>query len=121
MGDLEAAYGGRLALAPRVERKALDYLPSSPIDPDVRILNDVSPHSTVIEVRANDALGLLYVIASAITELDLDIHTAKVDTLGERVVDAFYVRTAWGAKLEGSQALETSEAIRHRVKRFFES
>lgn len=117
--DLDAAYGGRLALEARVERKISDYKPASSIDADVRVLSEVSAHSTVIEVRASDAVGLLYAIASAITELDLDIHTAKVDTLGERVVDAFYVRTSWGTKLEAEQSEEVSEAIRHRVRRFF--
>jgi [protein-PII] uridylyltransferase len=119
IADLEAAYGGRLALEARVERKALDYMPSAPLEADVRVLSEASEHSTVIEVRAGDALGLLYAITSAIADLDLDIHTAKVDTLGERVVDAFYVRTSWGTKLESAQVDEVTEAIRHRVRRFF--
>ena len=117
--DLEAVYGGRLALEARVSRKASDYKPATSIKADVRILDEASEHSTVIEVRSRDALGLLYAITSAIAELDLDIHTAKIDTLGERVVDVFYVRTSWGAKLEDEQASELGEAIRHRVQRFF--
>jgi [protein-PII] uridylyltransferase len=121
IADLEAAYGGRLALEARVEQKARDYKPATPVHADVRVLNDASDHSTVIEVRAGDALGLLYAITSAISQLDLDIHTAKIDTLGERVVDAFYVRTSWGTKLGSEQAEEASAAIRHRVQRFFES
>jgi [protein-PII] uridylyltransferase len=117
--DLEAVYAGRLALEARVARKALDYRPAEVVRPDVRVLDDASAHSTVVEVRATDALGLLYAITSAIAELDLDIHTAKVDTLGRRVVDVFYVRTPWGAKLEVDQASELVEAIEHRVGRFF--
>ena len=117
--DLEAVYGGRLALEARVSRKASDYKPATSIEADVRVLGEASDHSTVIEVRSRDALGLLYAITSAIAELDLDIHTAKVDTLGERVVDVFYVRTSWGTKLEDEQESELGEAIRHRVQRFF--
>lgn len=117
--DLEAVYGGRLALEARVERKASDYRPSATVEADIRVLGNASTHSTVIEVRARDALGLLYAITSAIVELDLDIHTAKVDTLGDRVVDAFYVRTPDGTKLEEDQAAEVSKAIRHKVRRFF--
>lgn len=118
--DLAAAFGGRLALEARVERKAADYRPSTAVNAQVTVLPDASPHSTVIEVRATDALGLLYAISAAITDLDLDIHSAKIDTLGERVVDAFYVRTPWGTKLEEAQAMEVSGAIRHRVARFFD-
>jgi [protein-PII] uridylyltransferase len=73
----------------------------------------------VVEVRAHDALGLLYAITSALSELDLDIHVAKIDTQGRRVVDVFYVRNAWGAKLGDEQALEVERAIVHRVQRFF--
>ena len=37
-------------------------------------------------------IGVLYRITRALAELDLDIRTAKVQTLGDQVVDAFYVR-----------------------------
>ena len=83
------------------------------------VLQDASAHSTVIEVRAQDVLGLLYAITAAMSELDLDIHVAKIDTLGERVVDVFYVRTAWGTKLGDEQAAEAERAIEHRVSKLF--
>jgi [protein-PII] uridylyltransferase len=115
--DLEAAWAGRLAVEARLERKARDYRPSSPVQPDVRILPDVSEHSTVVEVRASDALGLLHAIAAALGDLDLDVRVAKIDTLGDRVVDVFYVRSPWGAKLTDAQADELTLAIRHRTTR----
>jgi UTP:GlnB (protein PII) uridylyltransferase len=42
---------------------------------------------------------------------------AKIDTLGDRVVDTFYVRSPWGAKLSHDQADELTLAIRHRTGR----
>jgi len=117
--DLEAAYAGRLAVEARLEKKATDYRPRRPIEPDVRVLQDVSAHSTVLEVRAPDALGLLYAVAAALADLDIDIHVAKIDTLGERVVDVFYVRSSWGAKLDDAQAREVARSISHRVARLF--
>ena len=54
--------------------------------------NHASRDATVVEVHAVDAIGVLYRITRALAELDLDIVSAKVQTLGERVVDAFYVR-----------------------------
>jgi [protein-PII] uridylyltransferase len=115
--DLDAAWAGRLAVEARLERKARDYRPSSPVVPDVRVLADESEHSTVVEVRASDALGLLHAIAAALGDLDLDVRVAKIDTLGDRVVDVFYVRSPWGAKLTGAQADELTLAIRHRTAR----
>jgi len=115
--DLDAAWAGRLAVQARLERKARDYRPLSPVEADVRVLPDESAHSTVVEVRAADTLGLLHAIAAALGDLDLDVRVAKIDTLGDRVVDTFYVRSPWGAKLSDDQADELGLAIRHRTTR----
>ena len=117
--DVRAAFAGKLAIEARLERKVRDYQPEVPIEPEVRILTDESSHSTVIEVRAPDALGLLFAITAGLNDLDLDIHVAKIDTLGPRVVDVFYVRTAWGQKLPEDQAAEVERAIAHRCRRMF--
>jgi len=117
--DLQAAFSGRLAVDPQLERKALDYAPAEPVKCEVRVLHDASAHSTVIEVRAPDAMGVLYAIAAGISDLDLDIHVAKIDTLGERVVDVFYVRTPSGDKLDGVQAAEVERSITHRFARIY--
>lgn len=117
--DLQAAFSGRLAVEAHVERKARDYKPAQRVVPEVRVVQDASGHSTVIEVRAPDALGLLYAITAGISDLDLDIHVAKIDTLGSRVVDVFYVRTLWGSKLDAEQASEVERSVSHRVSRLF--
>ena len=114
---LEAAWSGRLALDVALERKAADYRPASSLQPRVSVLPDSSAHSTVIEVRAADALGLLYAASSAIADLGFDIHVAKIDTLGKRVVDVFYVRTPWGTKLDPAQGDAVEKAIVHRINR----
>ena len=116
---LGAAYSGRLALDAHIERKAADYRPVVPVVPEVRVLHDEADHSTVIEVRAPDALGLLYALTAGLSDLDLNIHVAKIDTLGDRVVDVFYVRTAWGTKIDEHQALEVQRSITHRSARLF--
>ena len=67
-------------------------------------------------MHAPDLIGVLYRITRALAELDIDIRTAKVQTLGDQVVDAFYVRTADGEKVTdaGHQA-EMERAIIHAV------
>jgi [protein-PII] uridylyltransferase len=115
--NLQDAYAGRLELQSRIEQKTRDYHSASNVQSDVRVLADASSHSTVVEVRAPDVLGLLYAITSAIADLDLDIHVAKVDTLGARVVDVFYVRTAWGDPLDDLQVAEVRRSVAHRISR----
>jgi [protein-PII] uridylyltransferase len=53
--------------------------------------NESSTETTVIEVRAPDAVGVLYRLAATLRDVDLDIRSAKVATLGHEVVDVFYV------------------------------
>jgi [protein-PII] uridylyltransferase len=113
--DLTDAFAGRLALDARLRRKALDYRPRLPLNIDVRILDHASEHSTVIEVRARDALGLLYCTTAALADLDVDIHVAKIDTMGNRVIDVFYVRNSRKIKLDVEQASAVSRAITDRI------
>lgn len=118
--DLDAVFGGRIALEAHLQKKVTDYKPAVQMEPEVRVLQDASPHSTVIEVRAPDALGLLYAIAAGLADLDVDVHVAKIDTLGHRVVDVFYTRSLKGEKLSGQQGDEVARAIAHRVRRMFD-
>ena len=112
-------YGGRLALEARLDQKRRDYAQRGSMHVDVRVLQEESDHSTVLEVRASDVLGLLYALTSALSDLGLDIHVAKIDTLGERVVDVFYVRAPDGSKLDEVQTREAKLAIEYRVQNFY--
>jgi [protein-PII] uridylyltransferase len=78
--------------------------------------NDASPRATVIEVRAPDAVGLLYRVTASMAELEIDIRSAKIQTLGDHVVDAFYVRDLAGGKLTDPATLvEVERALLHEL------
>jgi [protein-PII] uridylyltransferase len=84
--------------------------------PRVVVDNGASRDATVVEVHAPDSIGVLYRITRALADLDLDIVSAKVQTLGDRVVDAFYVRQATGGKLDDPAALvEVERALLHEL------
>jgi [protein-PII] uridylyltransferase len=83
---------GRVYPAPRRTRA---HLPGA----DVRVDNGASESATVLEVRAPDEVGLLHRITRVLFEASLDVVSARVSTLGELVVDAFYVREAKGTKV----------------------
>jgi [protein-PII] uridylyltransferase len=72
----------------------------------VAIDNDASDFSTVVEVGAADRLGLLHDVTSALADLRLDVHLAKVTTYTDRVIDAFYVRDEAGAKVTAPDQLD---------------
>ena len=57
------------------------------VPPRVLIDNKASATHTVLEVNGRDRPGLLYELTRALTELNLQISSAKISTYGERVVD----------------------------------
>ncbi len=102
--DLAAVLADPLALRERlrerqrvypVPRQSAAHLPGTDVSTD----NDASATSTVFEVRAPDEVGLLHRITQSLFESNLDVVSARVSTLGEMVVDAFYVREATGGKV----------------------
>ena len=120
--DVEAALAGRLAIRARLAdrssayRSRPRYRSARPEPPDVRFDNEASRDATVVEVHATDVLGLLERVCRAMAEMDLDVRSAKVQTLGDRVVDAFYVRDTAGQKVTDPAALvEVERALLHEL------
>ena len=119
--DLERALRGRLALEPRLAERARSYrrrpATARALEPDVRVLPDASEDSTVVEVVGPDSVGLLYRLTRALADLDLDIASAKAATMAADVVDAFYVRTADGAKVtDPDDIAEICTALLHALE-----
>ena len=85
--------------------------------PRIRIDNDISAHSTVIEVQAKDRWGLSYRIAGILAELDLNIISAKLATERDYAFDVFYVQTGEGKKVvDGSRMTQILERLRLEMK-----
>ena len=80
--------------------------PPAPIPTTVSVDNVGSDLYSIVEVTAADRLGLLYAITSTLHALSLDIHVAKVDTIGREVVDAFYVRRENGRRIDAADEIE---------------
>jgi [protein-PII] uridylyltransferase len=120
IADLELALDGRLALNARLSERAAAHdgrqsrLPARAAS--VAFDNNASADATVIDVEAPDVIGVLYRVTRALAELELDIRSAKVQTLGTHVVDAFYVRDRDGKKVTDSKTLgEIERAILHGI------
>jgi [protein-PII] uridylyltransferase len=102
--DLTAVLSDGVALDERLSqreqvyaqrRRSAAHSPGS----DVGVDNGASETATVLELRAPDEIGLLHRVTRALFEADLDVVSARVSTLGEMVVDAFYVRESNGGKV----------------------
>ncbi len=62
-----------------------------PLQPSVDLRPDERGQYYLLSITANDRNGLLYAIANVLTKYRINLHTAKVMTLGERVEDVFLV------------------------------
>ena len=98
-------------LAPRIAQRAEAYKTAlhrragEAITPSVTVHNDASEDASVVEIRTGNAIGVLYRLARAFLDLQLDVRQAKVQTLGDEVVDSFYVVDAHGKKINGEEQL----------------
>ncbi|MEA2476273.1 MAG: [protein-PII] uridylyltransferase [Actinomycetota bacterium] len=121
IASLELALDGRLALRARVAERARAYgrkkpMIRQPIAATVGFDNRTSDQATIVDVHAPDRIGVLYRIAHALVEMNLDIRSAKVQTIGANVVDSFYVRNRQGEKITEPTALsEIEKAILHNI------
>jgi [protein-PII] uridylyltransferase len=67
---------------------------------EVQVNNRDSDFYTIIEITGEDRLGILYEITQALTDHGCNISFSKISTLGNRIVDVFYVQDEWGEKIE---------------------
>jgi [protein-PII] uridylyltransferase len=121
--EVDAVLRGTLPLAARLADRERTYAARRPrtahLGPiSVSVDNTASATSTVVDVRAPDRVGLLHRITSALFSEGLDVTAARVSTLGDEVVDAFYVRDrSSGGKVIDPQRCEYLEqAVRQSLE-----
>ncbi|MFE6727645.1 [protein-PII] uridylyltransferase [Streptomyces californicus] len=102
--DIRARLAEREAAQPR--RRGVKAPP-----PRVAVAAAGSRRATVIEVRAQDAPGLLHRIGRALEESAVRVRSAHVSTLGANAVDAFYVTGADGEPLPPERAAEVVREV----------
>jgi [protein-PII] uridylyltransferase len=107
---VRGALTGELPVAEQLRARIRRYRIPDPGDVAIVVDEDASPSATVVEVHAPDHVGLLAQVASTFADLDVDVRTAKVSTLGDRVVDVFYVHDAAGNKITKRLTLDQLRA-----------
>lgn len=94
--DVELAITGHLAIRARLAERERShrrrYEPGlSQFEAGVRFDDELATGATMIEVVGLDRTGLLYELTRALGEMDVDIRSAKIHTLGVDAIDTFYV------------------------------
>jgi len=80
-------------------RSEKNIAPKVKVETKVEVDDTCSTHTTLIEVIAQDQLGLLYRVSSQLSQQNCNIEIAVIETEGQMAIDAFYV-TSGGRKLD---------------------
>jgi len=78
-------------LAPPLRARLSRMSRHFPVTPTVELRPDERGQFWLLSIAANDRNGLLYTIASVLARYRINLHTAKIMTLGERVEDVFLI------------------------------
>jgi [protein-PII] uridylyltransferase len=81
----------------RVSRRVKSF----PITPRVGLSPDEKAQKWLLSISASDRIGLLYSVALVLARHGIQLHLAKISTLGERVEDNFLVS---GSELQHNRA-----------------
>lgn len=121
--DLRGVVAGTVDVGSRIAQRVRNYsrthrraVAAAPPRLEVLVSNDASASTTMIDVRAPDAIAVLYRLAAALTSRGLDIRSAKVATLGHEVVDVFYVQRPLPDGSAAQIDVDEHEALRHDLK-----
>ena len=108
-GALTRVLSGEVAVQEMLKRRrrrpvGLPPLPSRRA-PRVLISNTESEFYTLVDVIADDRIGLLHDVTRAIGEAGLEIYVSKAATIKDQVTDTFYLKDERGRKLRDDEAL----------------
>ncbi|MFE7953628.1 [protein-PII] uridylyltransferase, partial [Streptomyces sp. NPDC057426] len=117
--DLVRALDGSLDIPARLAEREAAYprrrgLTAPP--PRVTVAAADSRLATVIEVRAQDAPGLLHRIGRALEGADVRVRSAHVSTLGANAVDTLYVTRPDGSLLAEEEAADVAQALEKALR-----
>jgi [protein-PII] uridylyltransferase len=78
-------------LPPPVKGRLSRHSRHFPVAPNVTIAPSERGRQHLLAITTTDRIGLLYSITRVLATHDVNVHTAKINTLGERVEDVFLI------------------------------
>jgi [protein-PII] uridylyltransferase len=109
---LEEVLGGQLDVASRLKgREEGAFRRRLPgFAPVIHCDNESSRRYTIVEIVAENALGLLYRVSRVMSDLGCDVDLVLIATEGRRAIDVFHLTRA-GQKLSTAQQAEVSDNL----------
>jgi [protein-PII] uridylyltransferase len=114
---LDDVVSGRVAVTARLRGREQSLVHRRPprVTPVVHCDNHASQRYTIVEIVADDALGLLYRISRVMSQQGCDVDLVLISTEGHKAIDVFHITQA-GAKLSAA----AQDALAARLQRLLE-
>lgn len=82
------------------------------INPSVNVYQEIGVDRTIVEIQANDHIGLLFVLARTISKLGFDISFARISTERSVAIDVFHLDSANSdLQIDAERLLELRESL----------
>jgi [protein-PII] uridylyltransferase len=107
-GILERVLAGQEPVADLIARRGrrpIGPRPPGRAPPSVSVRNDVSDFYTVVDVTADDRLGLLFDLTRTMAAHGLEVFLSKATTVLDQVADTFYLKGPDRKKLTDPEAV----------------
>jgi [protein-PII] uridylyltransferase len=108
--SLERVLRGEISVAELIKRRGVPLgavMTPSRRPEEVEISNEESDFYTIVDVLANDRLGLLHDLTRVIAEHGYEIYISKAGKVLDQITDTFYLKDAEGRKISDEGAMES--------------
>ena len=89
-----------------IKRRTPRQLRHFSMDPVILISHKISSRQAIVDITATDRPGLLALIGKTFTRLELQVHSAKIATFGEKVEDSFTITDKQGQPITDAKHSE---------------
>ena len=88
------------------------------INPSVNVFQEIGMDRTIVEIQANDNIGLLFLLARTISKSGFDITFARISTERYIAIDVFHLESANADRpIDTERILELREKLNKVVSR----
>ena len=86
-------------------------LPILSIKAQVKITTELQGNQLTLEIVAGDRPGLLAYVANVLLKHDIELHNAKINTLGNRAEDSFLISAKQNAPINAGKIEQLIQSL----------
>lgn len=109
--ELTSKLDGNVTLESPLKGRISRQVKHMPIQSQITITEEPENNNHKLDMIANDRPGLLATVAQQFLKHDIELHNAKINTLGNRAEDTFLISARNGQKLDSQHIESLSQSL----------